>query len=180
MPSKWGHASFFKASFWGLDPWKSWTAENQDLILRVWSLSLICIKSSLWGLDFKQRAPFQRLILRRWSLHIISSRKSRPHFEVLIQSKRQNVALIVTWPSGHFVHSVTALLCGHFGHSLATAPSAHFEHSVRHLQREKGRPEMRPNLPWFAPPPRILAARVKTPHRAFLGAHARACRHYVG
>ena len=125
MPSKWGHASFFKASFWGLDPWESWTAENQNLILRVWSLPLICIKSSLWGLDFKQRAPFQRLILRRWSLHIISSWKSRPHFEVLIQSKRQNVALIASWPS------------------------AHFDHSVSYLQREKGRPkraQIRPGL----------------------------------
>ena len=38
-----------------------------------------------------------------------NDRISRPHFEVLIQSKRQNVALIVPWPSGHFVHSVTAL-----------------------------------------------------------------------
>ena len=149
------------------------------------NLEPLKIKTSFWGFDpclwYVSSPHCEDLILTK-------SPFSTPHFEALILGNLEPLKIKTSFwglepikaTKCRFDRDLTALLCGHFGHSLATAPSAHFEHSVRHLQREKGRPETRPNSPWFAPPPRIPAARIKTPHRAFLGAHARACRHYVG
>ena len=130
-PQNEGMNHFLKSSFWGLEPYRFWTAENQNLILRVWSLPIISPEN-------------QDLILRSWSN----------------QSDKMSL-----WSCpGHFVHSV--ILIPKIVTSLAECsfwslgePSPKRERSL----------ETRPNSPWFALPPRIPAARVKTPHVAFLG-----------
>ena len=53
-PQNEGMNHFLKSSFWGLEPYRFWTAENQNLILRVWSLPIISPEN-------------QDLILRSWS-----------------------------------------------------------------------------------------------------------------
>lgn len=134
------------------------------------NLEPLKIKTSFWGFDpclwYVSSPHCEDLILSKeplfnasfWGVDLCLSQlpKIKTSFWGLDPTKATNVALI------------------------ASLPCAHFDHSVSYLQREKGRPETRPNSPWFAPPPRIPAARIKTPHSAFLGAHARACRHSVG
>ena len=164
-----------KTSFWGFDPclWYVSSPHCEDLILTKSPFStphfealisayhkLPKIKTSFWGLDPTKatKCRFDR-VLTEWSFWPLGD----PSCRVDILSTRRppcRVAILDTRLPSHRV--LILITRWAISKERKVAPK---------------RAQIRPDL---LHPPRIPAARLKTPHSAFLGAHARACRHSVG